>query len=501
MIRRLSIHSKRSFYSILAPRNTKIRPFQGLPITAALLLCSPFSAAAFSKTAPNMPAKPYAFLPKDKSGLLDLSVVYASITEADQKKEAAFETGRKLQAAIVGSKTAVENGAEANEEEVKKLVIEAVGEKSDRNPREANLGSKVEDFVRHQAFVQFLEKGSLLAPSSVPYATDEEWLAGACMGLAQDLSRYGLGRATARDSESVGMAKNLVQEVLEYLLQFDFRNGPLRRKYDGTKYALKTLETLLYELAVTSNDDGEKPAKMQKMEVSDLLPNEELKALRERMEHRDQLRETLIKRCRDGQKAAKQAIFALHRQDPKKAKKLMDECQDMIQKDLLPIVEEEPFLRRGSFSNFLEEYAEAKLFYAWIFGDTSQVPDMAPAMPDARFLTQENFSPVVLEPTEYLGGLCDLTGEVGRFGVHQATQRDEEAVKLCLGTNRSVLTALQMMERFPKDIGKKMGQLQQSVEKLERILYEMSLSEAAGGRNVKTNSMDVEPVQKGTDDN
>jgi len=500
MIRRLSIHSKPFIQSVLTPQNSKIRPFPSLTITA-VILSSPLSVAAFSTTAPTMPAKPYAFLPKEKSGLLDLSVLYSKISEAEKKREAAFDAGRKLQAVVVIARTAVENGSESNEDELKKLVIESVGEKSDRNPREGSLASKVEEVVRLKAYVQFLEKGSLLAPSSTPYATDEEWLSGACMGLAQDLARYGLGRATARDSESVSMAKDLVQEVLEYLLQFDFRNGPLRRKYDGTKYALKTLETLLYELVVTSNDDGEKPAKMQKLEATDLLPHEELKALRERMDHRDRLRETLIKRCRDGQKAAKQAIFALHRQDPKKAKKLLDECEDMIQKDLLPIVEEEPLLKRGSFSNLLEEYAEAKLFYAWLFGDTTEVPDMTPATPPARFLKQDEFSPVVLEPTEYLGGLCDLTGEVGRFGVQRATQRDEEGVKLCLGTNRSVLSALQMMERFPKDIGKKMGQLQQSVEKLERILYEMSLSEAAGGRDVQTNSMDVEPEQKGAVDN
>ena len=92
---------------------------------------------------------------------------------------------------------------------------------------------------------------------------------------------------------------------------------------------------------------------------------------------------------------------------------------------------------------------------------------------------------------------CDLTGEVGRFAVQRATLRDKDGVMICLQTNKSILTALQMMPRFPKDIGKKMDQLGRSVEKLERILYEMSLSEAAGGRNVKTDSMDIEPESKG----
>jgi predicted translin family RNA/ssDNA-binding protein len=173
---------------------------------------------------------------------------------------------------------------------------------------------------------------------------------------------------------------------------------------------------------------------------------------------------------------------------------LLDQCEEIVQTDLLPIVEEEPGLRSGSFTNLLEEYAEAKLFYAWLYGDTTQVPEMTPGQPPARLLQWDEFEPLELTTVEYLGGLCDLTGEVGRVGVHKATARDKEGIKLCLATNRSILTALQMMERIPQELGKKMDVLKRSVEKLERILYELSLSEAAGGRDVQTTStMDIEP--------
>ena len=47
------------------------------------------------------------------------------------------------------------------------------------------------------------------------------------------------------------MARDLVDSLLVELMKFDFRNGPLRRKFDGVKYALKRLENILYELAVT----------------------------------------------------------------------------------------------------------------------------------------------------------------------------------------------------------------------------------------------------------
>ena len=190
----------------------------------------------------------------------------------------------------------------------------------------------------------------------------------------------------------------------------------------------------------------------------------------------------MIKKCRDAQKAAKQAIFALHRKDTAQALKLLKECEEYIQKDLLPIVEEEPPLRSGSFAGVMEEYAEGKLFYVWLLGKDENAPTEKPS---GIILRPEDFE-IALEPDEYLGGLCDLTGEIGRFAVQQGTARDTEGVKQCLDSNGAIYLAIQTMERFPTGISKKMDQLRRSVEKLERILYEMSLSEAAGGRKVET---------------
>jgi predicted translin family RNA/ssDNA-binding protein len=99
---------------------------------------------------------------------------------------------------------------------------------------------------------------------------------------------------------------------------------------------------------------------------------------------------------------------------------------------------------------------------------------------------------IALEPDEYLGGLCDLTGEIGRFAVQQGTARDTEGVKQCLDANGGIYMAIQTMERFPTGISKKMDQLRRSVEKLERILYEMSLSEAAGGRKVESKEVNMD---------
>ena len=99
---------------------------------------------------------------------------------------------------------------------------------------------------------------------------------------------------------------------------------------------MKSLETILYELSVTTND-WEPTKKKLKGESTSIALNvkKELDDLRLRMEHRDELREKLIKRCRDGQKAAKQAIFALHRGDYKRSQSLISDCEKCIKNDLL----------------------------------------------------------------------------------------------------------------------------------------------------------------------
>jgi len=77
------------------------------------------------------------------------------------------------------------------------------------------------------------------------------------------------------------------------------------------------------------------------------------------------------------------------------------------------LIDETPVLRAGSFSNALEEYAEARIFLH--FHETKQL--LVPA--DLPQINTE----------EYLGGLLDFTGELNRWAVIQATSRRVDDVK------------------------------------------------------------------------
>lgn len=146
------------------------------------------------------------------------------------------------------------------------------------------------------------------------------------------------------------MCLGVVTELNAKMLEFDFRNGPLRRKYDGLKYALRNIEDILFELSLQSPVDGTpspaagpdecaSPTKRMRLEegaaagstspaesegVFRFIDAAELDCIRARMDEYDQLRELVIKDSRDVQKLAKQAVFAVIRGQLSEARKKLD---------------------------------------------------------------------------------------------------------------------------------------------------------------------------------
>jgi len=447
-----------------------------------------------------MPKMPLRYLPKpdfsNKAVLFEFSAEFTDkLAKEDQRRQEAYDASRQLQAAIWKARSAMEY--ECNSEQEDKLendLDEILKQLSNQVANDNNTPSvAMEEYARYKAFRHFLRKGTLINLSDfyqhdlVEQKKDENYLAGACMGLTHDLARYAVGRATVQDMQSVQLARDLTDSLYLELLKFDFRNGPLRKKYDGVKYSLKHLERILYELSVTTSNGNDIITCGSKQD-SVLVCQEEMSQIRKRMEERDNAREVLIKKCRDGQKAAKQAIFAIHRDDVNGAHKFLESCQNLIENELSVIIQQTPALRLtcGSLSALMEEYAEAKLFYTWI-------QEKRIAQDKNDFFDPAHF--IQLESGEYLGGLCDFTGEVGRFAVNQGTKRDTNSVKWCLETNMSIWNAVQSTIGSicsNKIINKqKMDQLRTNVEKLERILYELSLIQQTGRSVVTAQSVAV----------
>lgn len=177
-----------------------------------------------------MPNLPYPYRTSD--AVMDLKPLGEVIKKSEQKRQEAFDSARQLQLQILQAKEMMESKEVHDEsvQSVEKSIVDAVQSPSTRIPREANLSSRVEDAVQILAFDYFLKTSTLIPLSRCQFCTDEEYLAGAVMGLCQSLARYGMGRAIARDVSSVQAARDLTQECLDFLLTIDFRNGYLRRR-------------------------------------------------------------------------------------------------------------------------------------------------------------------------------------------------------------------------------------------------------------------------------
>jgi len=444
---------------------------------------------SFSESFSTLPSAPFTFIPpsvlSSQAALTSFASNFASKKEKEEAdREVNKDLNKRFAEALQATKLGIERGNVSGDRKqfdadlasldvLAKSVLDATSPPPPSNAflkidRDYGFSPKLEGVIEIKAFIHFLESGNLLRrPEGY---SDEEYMAG-IMQFSHDLARYAQGRAILRDSASVEMARDLCDEILAELLKFDFKNGPLRRKYDGVKYAVKKCENILYELSITDRDnksnDADTTDSNDKNDRQPRLDADELAAIKERMDKYDEKRENVIKKSRDIQKAAKQAIFSLHRGDNSKADKLMETCEK-VAAELAPVLADESSLRYGSYSNGMEEYAEARLFSTWL-RENSRIAHLD-EMP-------------IIKEEEYIGGLCDLTGEVGRVAVIYGAKRDSDSVTKCLGTNLSILNVLQGVH-LPAKLHKKLGPLEQSVSKLEQILYEISLIEAKGGGSV-----------------
>mmetsp|Transcript_18369 Transcript_18369/g.43929 ORF Transcript_18369/g.43929 Transcript_18369/m.43929 type:complete len:269 (+) Transcript_18369:80-886(+) len=121
-----------------------------------------------------------------------------------------------------------------------------------------SFSSSMEEYAEALVFKAFLEEGRLLSPAEVG-VTREEYLGGV-LDFCGELNRYCVAKATARDIEEVKRCRDLVETLMGLFLQFDFRNGSLRKKFDALKYTLRKMENTMYELSLTSSGVGKSRA-------------------------------------------------------------------------------------------------------------------------------------------------------------------------------------------------------------------------------------------------
>ena len=358
-----------------------------------------------------------------------------------------------------------------------------IATQSDVLSREGRLNHAIERFTEVRLLKHFFENGTICGPALLDNPDDEVFI-GAMLGFAQELSRYVIGRACDNDVNSIYLCKAIVNQIQGKMLEFDLRNGNLRRKYDGLKYVVKSIETVLYELSLLDDDNDGSVSPTKKRRTTDnyddliLIPINDINMIKERMDIYDKLREEVIKTSRDVQKLSKQAIFSVHRGNLTDCRNKIDQSR-VIAKGILEKIVTHPTLRQGAVSNSLEEWAEALLTLVWV--------------ENKKICLKEEME--IVNSNEYIGALSDFTGEIGRIAVSIASSRAIEPIKAILEVDLTISASLMILNITGK-YSKKVDAVNNNLKKVEDIVYELSLL-LRGGRAPKPKD---EMPSEGADD-
>ena len=132
-----------------------------------------------------------------------------------------------------------------------KLVITAIKKSLKIHAHLAEVGpynEGLEEYVEASCYYWFIEKGTIPTPAQIGVDLDT-YLPGLC-DLVGELVRKAINAAIKGDAATALAIRTTVTEIYEELLLFDFRNTPLRRKFDSIKYSLEKLEDLALKLSL-----------------------------------------------------------------------------------------------------------------------------------------------------------------------------------------------------------------------------------------------------------
>ena len=168
-------------------------------------------------------------------------------------------------------------------------------------------------------------------------------------------------------------------------------------------------------------------------------------------------RRHVIKDAGDALHHAKRAIFAMHKGDMKEAEKKISSSGALLRALLRKYKSAQRIASEGAFRAGLEEYVEAVLFH--------------------QFLTTGKIGKVTTLPVDgesYIAGLCDVPGELYRYAIQAATAKDLATVKKC-ATMAQEITGELIEFNLTKYLRNKFDQAKNAVQKIEKIIYDLSL--------------------------
>lgn len=168
-------------------------------------------------------------------------------------------------------------------------------------------------------------------------------------------------------------------------------------------------------------------------------------------------RREVIKVAGDAQHHAKRAIFAFQRDDKSAGIESLKMAEDLLLKLNKSFKGEKALFDEGSYLAATEEYVEAYLFFQfWQGKELGKIAGLS------------------IDADTYIGGLCDLPGELYRYAVKSATVKNLTMVKKCFDVSEEIIAELMDMDLTGYNRNK-FDQAKSALHKIEQVVYELSL--------------------------
>jgi predicted translin family RNA/ssDNA-binding protein len=187
-----------------------------------------------------------------------------------------------------------------------------------------------------------------------------------------------------------------------------------------------------------------------------MLNKKFIQDLKKEYDARNGERRQIISRSNMALHDAKRIIFSLHRGDSDRATELLTAVEEL----LTGLEKQFGFLRikeEGAYNAAVEEYVEAKMFFRITNGEKI-----------------DKIKKITVGHESYLGGICDLTGELVRKAVNMAAKGDfkeVEKIKEMIGDIMAELVEFDMTGYMRT----KYDQARGNLKKIEQVSYEINL--------------------------
>ena len=182
----------------------------------------------------------------------DFESIKKKVADFDDQRDSLIKVSReviKLSKKVIydlhrNDKKGATINVKAMQEEIKKL-----DKTASKNPKLKSQGSykvAIQEYVEAICFYGLLKDKKI--PTHTKLKVDADYYLLGIIDLVGELVRRAINSAIKEDYKTSVELKDLVSELYDELLLFNFSGGELRKKFDSIKYDLKKLEDLVLSL-------------------------------------------------------------------------------------------------------------------------------------------------------------------------------------------------------------------------------------------------------------